>query len=480
MKIQLNKICFGLPTKSFFIDYTVNKKRELPVVKEFVIRLIYFIGTIDLDTIQVYFGLSNKEILAIIENLHEENLIEWENSNVKLTYYAISKFTDDDGELRPTFFEVTDESSSVQFELYNFRMLHSDVSQSGRLDYSLSLNLPDESYRNILDKAQNAFDHNFNLFREVVLKENVFSEVKELYKINHVSHRYDSTLAIEVEYYIDTQSPNQLNMKYVSSDIDEWDEDKSFFTLIDSIIETNSNRDQHISFNQYLEESEDPFIGQYWDDKSQEIDINKLLLDYEKGLTKINDDTFMMVGNFYTDNNREILINGLVQKIKNKSDSSGLIWFTNSESKTWGKVSDLNLLIDGIHSLFDKKKNTSKIVLCTVCHSLKESNNIKDHLKKLTNTSLIDFPEHFIGEDSEFLIIPNIMIASLFHLKFNDDKDIPLPIGYISFEPEKVNKFSTQLLEWVLDHPTQNFFEHIDTEDENIVKNKYLIPILNQ
>jgi len=37
MKIQLNKVCYGLPAKSFFIDYTVSQKRQLPVVKEFIV-----------------------------------------------------------------------------------------------------------------------------------------------------------------------------------------------------------------------------------------------------------------------------------------------------------------------------------------------------------------------------------------------------------------------------------------------------------
>ncbi|MER0431657.1 hypothetical protein ABR859_08310, partial [Aeromonas caviae] len=109
MKIQLSKVCYGLPMKSFFMDYTVSKKRELPVVKEFVIRLIYSLSSTSLDTIQDYFGLTSKEMLAIIDDLQEENLVEWEGGKIKLTYYAMSKFTEEDGNLRPTFFEVTDE-----------------------------------------------------------------------------------------------------------------------------------------------------------------------------------------------------------------------------------------------------------------------------------------------------------------------------------------------------------------------------------
>ncbi len=89
-----------------FLWIIPSVKRELPVVKEFVIRLIYSLSSTSLDTIQDYFGLTSKEMLAIIDDLQEENLVEWEGGKIKLTYYAMSKFTEEDGNLRPTFLKL--------------------------------------------------------------------------------------------------------------------------------------------------------------------------------------------------------------------------------------------------------------------------------------------------------------------------------------------------------------------------------------
>ncbi|MCP5716420.1 hypothetical protein NL319_28250, partial [Klebsiella pneumoniae] len=83
----------------------------------------------------------------------------------------------------------------------------------------------------------------------------------------------------------------------------------------------------------------------------------------EHGLAKINDDTFMLIGNFYTESNRDLLSYRIKSIFKDKPESSGLIWLTNSESKTWGKTTDLNKLIDEIYAFFDKRKSTSKVVL---------------------------------------------------------------------------------------------------------------------
>lgn len=481
MRIALNKVCFGLPMKSFFMDYTVSKKRELPVVKEFVIRLIHTLSSTTLDTIQGYFGLTNKEILAIIDDLQEENLIEWHEGKVKLTYYAMSKFTEEDGNLRPTFFEVTDETSPVEFELYSFRILSSDVRRSSSQDFNISLNLPDECYRNLLSKAQSAFDTNFNLFRELVLKEDVFSEIKELYKINQVTDRYDATLPLEVEYFIDTESPSTLRMEYASKTVDEWDEDKSFFSIMDSTIEVDVANDQHNSFNDYLAASNDPFLIQYWDDGARTLDIKALVNHYEHGLAKINDDTFMLIGNFYTESNRDLLSYRIKSIFKDKPESSGLIWLTNSESKTWGKTTDLNKLIDEIYAFFDKRKSTSKVVLGMTCNSFQESIALSNNFWKLSNVELLDLPNKYGGEDAEFLIIPGVLVASLFHFKLNDKRGISLPVGYVSFENKVISDVSNNLLNWTILQTSYNdYFEKKDVKEDQKVRNKYFIPILQQ
>lgn len=481
MRIQLNKVCFGLPMKSFFMDYTVSKKRELPVVKEFVIRLIYSLSSTSLENIQGYFGLTSKEMLAIIDDLQEENLIEWESGKVKLTYYAMSKFTEEDGNLRPTFFEVTDEASPVEFELYNFQMLSTDVKRSGSQDFSISLNLPDECYRNLLSKAQSAFDTNFNLFRELVLKEDVFSEIKELYKINQVSDRYDSTLPLEVEYFVDTDSSNVLKMEYVSNTIDEWDEDKAMFSLMDSTIEVEAIKDQHESFNEYLEASNDPLIIEYWNDKTKTLDIKALVNHYENGLTKLNDDTFMLLGNFYTESNKAILNARLESIFKDKPENSGLIWLTNAESKTWGKTTDLSKLVDEIYSFFDKRKRTSKVVLGMACESFQESITLKNNFWKLSNAEFMDLPSKFGGEDAEFMVIPGIMVASLFHFKLNDKRDVSFPVGYVSFDEKFISEVSKKLLDWAVIQPNYNdFFERKGVKEEQKVRNKHFMSILQQ
>lgn len=250
---------------------------------------------------------------------------------------------------------------------------------------------------------------------------------------------------------------------------------------MDSTIEADSTKDQHNSFNDYLEASNDPLLIQYWDETSRSLNINALVNHYENGLTKLSEDTFMLIGNFYTEHNRVVITTRLEDIFKGKPESSGLIWLTNSESKSWGKTSDLNNLIDEIYKLFDKRKKTSKVVLGMVCESFQESIVLNNHFWKLSNAELMDLPARFGGEDAEFLLIPGVMVASLFHLQLNDHRSITLPVGYVSFDPKFISEVSKKLLDWTVLQPKYNdFFEKKVTKQEHTVKNKFFMPILQQ
>ena len=93
MDIVINEVTFSLPVRSFLIDYSVSQHRQLPVVKEFVVRFIFSIERCMPEIIQVFFGFSTNELLVVLSDLEEEKLTQWdENNNVLLTNYAKQRF----------------------------------------------------------------------------------------------------------------------------------------------------------------------------------------------------------------------------------------------------------------------------------------------------------------------------------------------------------------------------------------------------
>ena len=55
--------------------------------------------------------------------------------------------------------------------------------------------------------------------------------------------------------------------------VDEWDESKTMFSLMDSTIQVDTMKDQYDSFNEYLEVSNDPFLLQYWDESTKTLGL---------------------------------------------------------------------------------------------------------------------------------------------------------------------------------------------------------------
>lgn len=480
MKVQLNKISFGLPTKAFFIDYTVSQKRQLPVVKEFIIRVLHSVGSSPVSIIQSYFGFTASETQAVLDDLIEESLIKWNDDEIELTNHALENFEEVEGNMLPRFFEVVDKTDTVFFELSEFRMLPKTIQRSGLNSTSISLSLPDDCFEKINDKARSAFDRNFEHFREAVKGDDIYSEREELYKINNVSSKYDIGIPIPVEYYIDTDAPHVLQTAYESTALDEWDAHKSLFNFMDAAINTNLFTSSTEDFSSYLNATLDPILIKYWDENNDSLNTELLLKHHVEGVANQSKDTQLIVGNLYTNFNSSAISGRLKEILKQTKTPSGLIWMTKADSETWGRTKELGDLVESITSLFDNRKKTSAAILVIPCASKQESYNQRKIYSNI-EAKLIGCGEHFGGESCEVLLIPNIMVACLHHHPLSDERNISIPIGYVSFAPDLIESVTQNIIKWSASEAAfNNYFERVHTEEKDTVLNKYFRPIIHQ
>ncbi|TWX71721.1 hypothetical protein ESZ36_00345 [Colwellia demingiae] len=93
----------------------------------------------------------------------------------------------------------------------------------------------------------------------------------------------------------------------------------------------------------------------------------------------------------------------------------------------------------------------------------------------------MDCKASFGGDNTEMLLIPNVMVACLYHDKLTDSRNLSLPVGYISFDPKMVSYVTDSALSWAAqDGQFNHYFEKQHTEDKDKILNKYLSPILMQ
>ena len=480
MKILLNKVMFVLPARAFFIDYTVSEKRQLPVVKEFVVRLLYSTDGADPNILKKYFGFSDVEMNSILDDLLEESLVEWDDERVVLSQYASGKFEELGGRMIPRFFEVVDKYDDVRFELHDFKMLPRDiVIGGGNNRIGINLTLPNESFKNLDNKAQGAFDSNFQRFREVIKKEDIYAERQELYKINHVVSKYDCVVPLEVEYYIDSNAPTELKTGYVSPIFDEWDEEKNLFTTMDECIPCVKEAIKGHGLPSYLVATKDPFLLKYWNDEHKVFDYEVMLNHFVSGVNNEGEETQMILGNLYTDTNSVAILDKLNSIFDGKKSTSGLIWFANTDTATWGRSDSFSKLLSRIRELFDGRRVTTTPVAVVSCDSGPEAYELRQIFGGL-DAKFLGCAKRFGGSATEVLLIPDVMVACLYHSDIDDHRNIQLPVGYISFNKSQIHVVEEQVRKWAVSREIFNsYFEPKDVKDKETTLQKIFLPSID-
>ena len=89
---EFNRITFGIPIESYRVDAFITRDERLPVVTEYVLRLLKICNSISLGALRDYFGFSDGEALAVVDSLKRQGLIETSDESIILSNFANEKF----------------------------------------------------------------------------------------------------------------------------------------------------------------------------------------------------------------------------------------------------------------------------------------------------------------------------------------------------------------------------------------------------
>lgn len=121
---EFNRVTFGLPIETFRVEANIALDERLPVVTEFVLRLLRICGRVSMASFRDYFGFTDSEALSVIESLTRQGLIELMDDEMQLSLFAIERFEESGGD-HPRFSKVELRKDTVTFDLISFTPLHS-------------------------------------------------------------------------------------------------------------------------------------------------------------------------------------------------------------------------------------------------------------------------------------------------------------------------------------------------------------------
>jgi hypothetical protein len=158
-RYEFNRVTFGMPAQAFRVTAFISAEERLPVVTEFVLRLLHTMGEVTLAGLRDYFGFTESECLAVVEALDAQGYVQLVEERLSLSEQMKAKFEATPEEC-PWVAKLKKRTDVVTFDLLTFSPL-------GRLDIRFApdnwvkLHVEDEVVGSSVARAREAYRTSF-------------------------------------------------------------------------------------------------------------------------------------------------------------------------------------------------------------------------------------------------------------------------------------------------------------------------------
>lgn len=156
--IVIDTIGFRVPCRSFYIRAHVTRDRPLPVVDEFIMRLLRVCGQLTIARIGDFFGFSRAETEQVIEDLLAKELVIAEQEELRLSQRAAELFRSSADE-QPRLVEVEAWTENIWLDLVGRTLVPRPRQRPFR--NLVDVQKDEDTERSPKDIARAAFEANF-------------------------------------------------------------------------------------------------------------------------------------------------------------------------------------------------------------------------------------------------------------------------------------------------------------------------------
>lgn len=426
---EFNQVTFGLPVESYRVDAYVTDDERLPVVTEYVLRLLRVCGDTTLAAMRDYFGFSDAEALAVVESLNRQGLVTILDDQLSLSTYASERFDESSSEDYPRFTKVELRRDTATFDLLSFSPLDSrgvGVLSSSSIELSASL----DALGNSLKRAETAYYHAFAQVTR--LKGGSGREQLSVYSVEDISSKKRGFLAVPVTFSL---SEEEQTERTLSHSLDE-NEAPELFSLFHEAVSTATSAKLSIGNNhidRFLDEFDVPWMRQYLTGKK--FAVYRFAKDVHEGSVAAPAGVSAVFGNLYLSQNVGLLADQIDRLRSNRNTRlyNSAAWLA-PDYNLWGRGS-------AIGEAFDKLQNSLQLFSSSelnvfwptkgdeqaVARRLANLESAKHHSYRSAGTGDPTF-----GGRLELFLYPTGFAAALFHLSLPNNHGLLAPVGFVS------------------------------------------------
>lgn len=444
-RIFVNRIDFAVPSKSFNIYCYVTEEERLPVVTEFVLRLIRTTESVTSQQLQNFFGFTPDENIAVINSLISQKLIVWgeDDESLVLTEYATSKF-EESSDLVPRFTKVEPWSVKVDFDLVSF----SFVSGAKSADPGNAVVLPvrDEFLARSNDLAAKTFS--FKFFEYVDKNKKAKNSKIDLYKIFSVKTAWSYFHTFSVDIFVDPRDTAEISREISGPNKSDLADHVDIILATTDALEAEKNGSNYGHFVEFVSAVEDTVLAKYF--SADSFLFEKYLMEvvlykhagYHPG-------TVPVFGPLYNEGNISSVTKKLdlaIRKLYKKNNGIlphlAATWVAPSIT-TWGRNSSVFSAmekVDRVISRYNSGEGSKVKFIFHACDSQREyeiGNRFKKHVRCAYSHS-----RSLFGGSLEILLVPGVMASIVFHYVPADRPYLSFPIGWTTTDAQRVKEIS--------------------------------------
>jgi hypothetical protein len=431
--LSFAEVEFALPAQSFRITCAISTEESLPVVTEFVLRMVHVCGAMRPDQIQRFFGFNEKEVAAVVKTLHEERLVRWEDDHLELTHYALSRFLESSDSI-PRFFKIREWSNAVNFDLISFSPARkpSRFSRSNQMVELTPRNPNKES--NTVYWAERSFQENF---RRILRQDRV-----EIYKISEVVPGEHFMISVPCVFRLELGSRLEIKRSIDEETVSDHLEISN--AISDALATPDISGNSHLST--FVSFFDDSLLGQFITEDG--FDLSRYIESVHITRTlRYEDGTEPLLGGLNLPRNRSTLLQWIRSSVDPQAIAEGKeplsAFWLGPQARFWARSYRVRSLTDQVNRLLRGKKDDDENEDLEREKQRKESGlrtilqlaGVKDwsepaRVHRYNFIRLFGTAGQMLDGKCELFLLPNKFVAALFHYTHNHP--VSVPFGFIS------------------------------------------------
>jgi hypothetical protein len=437
---EFNRITFGLPVETFRVEAYIALDERLPVVTEFVMRLLKVCGQVPLTAIRDYFGFSDIEARAVVDSLDKQGLLDLQEDEVRLSAFALEKFEEAGGD-HPRFSKVELKSDTVTFDLVSFTPLRATPAEMAS-DNIIKLDTADDALGNSVERARAAYRRRYPEIAS--LRADLRERSYGVYSVESVESKRRNYVPVPVSFELDQDG-------HVERRIDEVFERLAPPELLHFVSEqVTAAIPRTLSvpvtgLDAFIEAFDLRLLNQYLIGKR--FDLPRYLAEVEVSRTvRYGDGAEPMFGNLYLQENRERILARLADRRHGKRRHGALLtslaWLV-PDYALWGRGEAFAQSVNALSSALQTGGSGDDLYMFANAEQGAEfdvTNSLRvPHLQELHFVRPQPVEGRLMAGRLEILLYPTAFMVAMFHLPVPGNEGLWAPIGFISSQSDHLD-----------------------------------------